>query len=446
MLNLKKINKKNSNLIFKSLLILNILLILFIILFFNYYKNRKISQYNELNNLKNDEIRKIEKILSYFYHNSDNFLFEYNQSRIIDTKKAKYNLKTVKTNLYFSKVIGKSSGYISLDNNNLYVASATGIFFSIERNKLFEKSYNPKKIRTNINKLIKNSDFFIKSSVGVKDILIHNNYLFVSYVNELEKNCFNTGILRAKVNTDFLDFKKFFYHDECRSLEKSKYNTFKAGQAGGRIVPFKNNYLLTHGSYSEFDEVQNDNSIFGKILLINSNGKLIKNFSKGHRNPQGLNVFNNNIIVETEHGPNGGDEVNLIYEDGNYWWPLASYGGHYKGKKHMNKIYPLPSSHKNFIEPAIFFKKAIAISQILYVPGKFNNKVNGSFFLASMKVNNDYGNKINLFNLKLKEKKLHIEDIIPIGERIRDLIYDENRNEIIMFLDTSASIGVLSFN
>ena len=180
--------------------------------------------------------------------------------------------------------------------------------------------------------------------------------------------------------------------------------------------------------------------------MINSNGKLIKNFSKGHRNPQGLNVFNNNIIVETEHGPNGGDEVNLIYEDGNYGWPLASYGGHYKGKKHMNKIYPLPSSHKNFIEPAIFFKKAIAISQILYVPGKFNNKVNGSFFLASMKVNNDYGNKINLFNLKLKEKKLHIEDIIPIGERIRDLIYDENRNEIIMFLDTSASIGVLSFN
>ena len=44
-------------------------------------------------------------------------------------------------------------------------------------------------------------------------------------------------------------------------------------------------------------------------------GKLNKIFSKGHRNPQGLTLFQENIIIETEHGPNGGDEINIIEEN-----------------------------------------------------------------------------------------------------------------------------------
>ena len=63
-----------------------------------------------------------------------------------------------------------------------------------------------------------------------------------------------------------------------------------------------------------------------------------------------------------------------------------------------------------------------------------------------MKINKFFGEKINLFQYKLINNKLFLKDIIPIGERIRDIIYNEKRNEIIMFLDTSASIGILSVN
>ena len=56
----------------------------------------------------------------------------------------------------------------------------------------------------------------------------------------------------------------------------------------------------------------------------------------------------------------------------------------------MDKIY-LPNSHLNFTEPAMYFDKAIAISEIISVPGKFNNEIDRSIYLASMKVNNDYG-------------------------------------------------------
>ena len=110
---------------FKLLFLFNILLVVFTLVFFNYYKDRKAGQYNNLNKNKNEEIKKVEKHLSYFYHNSENFLFEFNQSKTINTKNKSYNLKKIKTNLYFSKVIGQSSAYLEIDKNNLYVVSAT---------------------------------------------------------------------------------------------------------------------------------------------------------------------------------------------------------------------------------------------------------------------------------------------------------------------------------
>ena len=112
----------------------------------------------------------------------------------------------------------------------------------------------------------------------------------------------------------------------------------------------------------------------------------------------------------------------------------------------MNKFYPLPSSHDDFKEPIFYFKNSIEISQILEVPKKFNKEKNDSIFLASMKVNQKFGDKINLYNLKFQDDKIIIYDFIPIDERIRDLVYEKSSNKIFMFLDTSASIGVLSVN
>jgi hypothetical protein len=170
----------------------------------------------------------------------------------------------------------------------------------------------------------------LKSDFGIKDILIDKNNILVSFNNEVTKGCFNTGILKAKLNDDYLVFEYFFNHQECKSKLKSKYGTFSVGQAGGRIIKYYNKYLLSHGSYSEFDEVQDDKSIFGKIILISDDGKYLKNYSKGHRNPQGLALLYNKKLLSTEHGPNGGDEINLVLEDKNYGWPIASYGSHYK--------------------------------------------------------------------------------------------------------------------
>ena len=86
---------------------------------------------------------------------------------------------------------------------------------------------------------------------------------------------------------------------------------------------------------------QDQNSINGKIIQINTLNSNYKIFSMGHRNPQGLFYDkNNNFILETEHGPQGGDEINIIRIDNNknekiqnFGWPIVSAGEHYGGKE-----------------------------------------------------------------------------------------------------------------
>ena len=71
----------------------------------------------------------------------------------------------------------------------------------------------------------------------------------------------------------------------------------------------------------------------GVILKLNIHDFSYNIFSFGHRNPQGLYIDKNKNIFSTEHGPEAGDEINLIEENKNYGWPLATFGTAYGHKK-----------------------------------------------------------------------------------------------------------------
>lgn len=437
------------NIKFKIILLLIFVLILNIV-FFKLYKERKISHYNALIKDHKEQVYKIDKLFSFYYHQANKFNFDIvEKNKPIKTNLKNYSITKFKTNLWFAKSHAykdaDSTAYIDIYEENVVLTSGTGLVLFFNIKEFSNNKINPKKIRTNIKEIIKDERFFFSSDFGVKDILIQEDNLFVSYNNEVSKGCFNTGILKAKMNYNFLKFEKFFNAEECRSKLNSKYKTFSVGQAGGRMQTYNKKILLTHGSYSEFDLSQNSQSIFGKILLIDNDGRNYKIISKGHRNQQGL-FYNKekDLIIETEHGPEGGDEINIIQEGNNYGWPIASYGKHYQGKKHMDKVFPLPNSHNGFTEPAKFFKSSVAISQIIYLPIEFSNNIKDTYMLATMKINKDFGNEINLFELEVNKNKISINDIIPIGERIRDVIFIEKINAVLMFLDTTASIAILS--
>ena len=163
----------------------------------------------------------------------------------------------------------------------------------------------------------------------------------------------------------------------------------------------------------------------------------------GHRNPQGLYFDDeNNFIMETEHGPWGGDEINLIEVSKinkdkvqNYGWPTSSAGEHYGGKIKENKTkyekYPLYKSHSEhgFIEPLKSFVPSIGISEIVKV-GK------NRYVVSSLKDK-------SLYFFELNEQKQIINlDRVEVFERVRDMRL--NNNQLYLFMEDTASIGVIN--
>ena len=205
------------------------------------------------------------------------------------------------------------------------------------------------------------------------------------------------------------------------------------------------------------------NSLFGSIISINKKNKSYKILSKGHRNQQGLYFDEvNKFILSTEHGPDGGDELNIINPRfkniQNFGWPISSYGEHYPSKHHdweninridlMEKLAPLKKSHSDygFIEPIKFWTPSIAISEVIKVPAKFNPSFENDFFISSMgNVVAEGDHSIHHLRFNKEFKKIIFEDKIIIKERIRDIIYSKRDNSVILVLGNTPSLAVLTY-
>ncbi len=363
-----------------------------------------------------------------------------------------------------------ASGYLETYNNNLILMSASGVLAysnteleNLKDNLIFNQ------IKTNIGKFI-GEEQFRKSRIhdfdwleggwfSIKDINIYKDQIFISYTREVRENCWNTSLLHGKMNLKLIIFENLFTSDECVHFYDNIDNEFNAHQSGGRIINVNDNTLLfSIGDFRSRFRAQDKNSIFSKILEINKKTDDYKVISMGHRNPQGLFFDSkNNILLEAEHGPEGGDEINLIklnqQEIPNYGWAISSYGEHYGGKnasynKKKYVKYPLHKSHTEygFIEPLIYFDPSIGISQIIGV-----NEQN-KYVVASMKDESLY-----FFDLDYDDENItspnkvvngRAENIkinrVNIGERIRDVIYYNKK--LYLYLEDTASLAEISFN
>lgn len=331
-----------------------------------------------------------------------------------------------------------ASLYLDYFEGNLFFLSSIGII-AYSDNINYEK-LEFKQIKNNLDTFLTEAQLRKNKWFSTKDLSIIGDKIFVSFTNELRKDCWNTSILYAELNYEELFFEKFFVPKECVQ-EISGYTKLTGHQSGGRIVDFdKNNILFSVGDYNFLDLPQKNNSIFGKILKINKQTKKYNIFSMGHRNPQGLFYdVKNNYVLSTEHGPEGGDEINFIDVNNknipNYGWPISSYGEHYGGKddqrnKNLYLKYPLFKSHKKygFIEPIHNFTPSIGISEIIGIGNK-------NYIVASL----GYG---ALFDITLdKNNQIIAINEIVIEERIRDLVFKNNK--IFIYQETTGIIGII---
>ena len=336
-----------------------------------------------------------------------------------------------------------ASGYLDIFDDKLVIATGDGLFLKINLSSLLKNNeFFAEIIHSNFKNVVFSKEIFEKSYFGIKDIFIDNNKIFVSYTNEVKKNCFNTGLMVSEINSlEEFKFKKINYSLECADRDK-----MDVSHGGGRIVSFdKDEILLTSGDYYQEQKVQNLNSIFGKILKVNFNTETYKIISYGHRNPQGLKYLKDkNIIISTEHGPIGGDEINIInlndnILERNFGWPIASYGvGDQTNPSSILDYEKKYSSHDNFIEPLKHYTPSIGISEIISIPKNFIvNNENQNFFVSSLGLNLDEGDlSLHYIEADNNYKKVIHSQIIPFQERIRDIIYSSKLDCFILFLES----------
>jgi len=419
-------------------------------------KKNEISILNQQILTKNKQIFDIQKHFLKNKKNINNLINPNNIkfSKIISDKKIK-NLKDFKFNKYRTNEILSSgnfralaSGYIDFYNEDTEVILATvdGIF-AISKLRNIE---NFKKIKSNIFDLITYEDFYTSTQYGIKDILVYKDNLYVSLINKKKKDCFNLKILVAKINLNILNFENFYETSQCVS-KKNKHGYLAHQGGGGRMFIGDNSIYFTTGEFRNRPLAQKKDNDYGKILNINFSSKKSKVISIGHRNPQGLYYSKkNNFIISTEHGPKGGDEININHQPEkkikNFGWPIASYGDHYY-KNYSKEILseaPLNKSHKKYglEEPIKYFVPSIGISEIVSI-----DKDEREFLIGAM------GNEIeeqdlglHLIKLDDNRKRIIKHNYIPLNERVRDMVISKNKEIIILFLETSSSIAIIYKN
>ncbi len=313
--------------------------------------------------------------------------------------------------------------YAEINNENMFSISGEGKTVYFDKKNLLKDQLNFRELPNNINQILKKNNFQL---IGIRDLFFYNNQIFISMMVKSE-NGITINIYNADLNYEKINFKIFF---ETKEYWKS-YNVF----SGGRLEKYKDDKILfSIGFAKNYDAPQDKNSFLGKIIAIDLTSKNFEFISYGHRNPQGLYYHKDrNIVINTEHGPKGGDELNFNFlnleEDKNYGWPRVSYGNAYSGEEKLFNSDTFKKSHKElgFIEPTKYYDPSIGISEVIYL-NQNSFCISDCLWISSLRANSIY-----ILGLDEEFKKITNEERIYLeGHRIRDIDYDKDLDLIIL--------------
>jgi len=211
---------------------------------------------------------------------------------------------------------------------------------------------------------------------------------------------------------------------------------FDDSETGGRLAWADGSLLVTVGDHGfaglngDTPHSQNDDVDYGKILKIDPVSGVYSIFSRGHRNAQGLTVARDGRIWSSEHGPQGGDELNLIVEGENYGWPYVTYGTSYGSNAWP--LNPDGQNHGSYKEPAFAFVPSIATSALIEISGNQFPRWDGDLLLSSLRTR-------ALFRIRHKEGRVIYVEPIGLGERVRDLTQSPD-GRIVVWSDAGVII------
>ena len=267
-------------------------------------------------------------------------------------------------------------------------------------------------------------EIYLNRQGGLMDIQLHpnfqdNNTLYITYAKKLDENGGNTTVARAKYNGNSLvDLEDIFV---------SKQSSEKGYHWGSRIAFDKAGYLY-FGIGDRGSRDINPQDLYrdgGKVFRINDDGSIpLANpyvdkiginpaiYSYGHRNPQGIFYHpGTDEIWTNEHGPRGGDEINIIEPLKNYGWPVISYGLNYD-----STIFTDLTAMNGMEQPLYYWVPSIAPSCFEYLDSDVYDGWNGSLLVGSL----NYG-YLERLTTNIFGKVNYREKIAPEIGRVRDV-------------------------
>ncbi len=237
-------------------------------------------------------------------------------------------------------------------------------------------------------------DIYVKGQGGLLEIVLHpnfssNSWVYISYATgNDDQNALR--VMRAKLIGNKLVEQQVVF-------TVTPFKSTPVHFAGRMAFLPDNTLLITSGDGFDYrEDAQRLNSLLGKIIRINVDGSVPTNnpfvtenadspsnyvFSYGHRNHQGL-LFDSerNVIFSNEHGPDGGDELNIIQAGVNYGWPVITQGLDYIG----SRISPF-TEYPNMQQPRLDWTPSIAPSGMAVHQGNLFSELNGDLLVSVLK-------------------------------------------------------------
>tara|TARA_R110001583_G_scaffold30757_1_gene105922 strand:- start:3501 stop:4631 length:1131 start_codon:yes stop_codon:yes gene_type:complete len=303
-------------------------------------------------------------------------------------------------------------GFTFLPDRSLLITEKSGILYHFKEGQKKEIEGLP--------------DILMRGQGGLMDIVLHpnyeeNNWVYFSFVStQGDGEGSNTAIMRARLNPE----KNILTDNQL--LYKASPNSTAGYHFGSRITFDNEGFLyFTIGDRGNRDQNPQDiNRDGGKVYRLHDDGRIPEDnpfvgqanartaiYSYGHRNGQGLAIhLQTGKIWMHEHGPKGGDEINIIEKGKNYGWPIISYGINYDG----TIITDL--THKEGMEqPIYYWTPSIAPSGMCFITSDIYRDWKGSLLVGSLAFH--YLERLEIENNQVISREKLLQDI----GRVRDV-------------------------
>ena len=260
---------------------------------------------------------------------------------------------------------------------------------------------------------------------GLLDVMLDkdfasNQILYLSFSEPGKDDSNSTAVLSAKLSGNMLTDSKVLFSQQPKFNSKYHFGGRLAQQADGAI------FVTLGDRGSRREDVQPLSTHIGKVVRVMPDGTPAANnpfiadktakaevWSNGHRNIQGATLDAQGRLWTHEHGPQGGDEINITVAGKNYGWPLITYGEEYGGGVIGKTQAPGLEQPLHYWVPSIapsgmtFYQQA-GVDQPMFAKWQHN------LLVGSLK----FG---QLVRLEIKDDKVVHEERIRIGSRVRDV-------------------------